>query len=323
MRAKKRLWSFIAIALVLALAASAAGIISALGSFEDGSRYFPSSVATVALEVLLVMAVVASVSALFIFGTKALKKRKFAYTSPARLLHLLPAIVSIACIHHAFDPSSLAPSDEQTGASLSSLVYIIGIFCALYCISCMFKGFNKALRLVSGMVSIVFCLIIMIVLYFDLAVELNSPLKLLVQFAASSLAIDLCMELRDTATAVSTGAFIASKVLLITLCSVAFAVLLCAVSRGAELPDNTYLIYSAYTFSYVPAAIYSLFTVKTANNESISESDVPQTAGSEEIAEVEPSTEVEDIDETSEDDTPEEISASDIETQQTKGASEQ
>ena len=354
-RAKKRLWVFIAIALTAALAACIAGAVSAIGSFDEGTRYLSDSIATVALEVLIAVTVAISVSALFVFGSRALTKRKFAYTSPARLLHLLPATASIACIHHTFNPSRLVLADEQMGASIASIVYIIGIFCALYCISCMFSGFNKAWRLVSGMASIVFCLIIIIVLYFDLTVELNSPLKLLVQFATAALAIDLCMELRDTATAVSTGAFIASKVLMISLCSVAFTVLLCAVNSGAELPDNAYLIYSAYTFSYVPAAIYSLFTVKTAKNESISESDVTETPATEAITDVEPTVEVEPaaeiepaeeveptaeveaideapedeaIDEAPEDETyeveaPEEIGGSDVETQQTKGASEQ
>lgn len=224
------------------------GTATTFFSFDGESRYFENSAPSIALAIASGAAVALAISAFFVFKGVKLEKTPAKHRKSALALRALTVIHAAFCAFYAISGISAAQDDKNGDASRTFavlLIFLMFTLCAVYNVSHSIK-LNKTLVIFSGFAQIAFCLYVIATLYFDRAVELNSPFKLIVQFTAAAIAIDTCMELRDVISGVSTRAYIAAKTLSVSLGLLCAAIILCAVAKGAAIDGIGYVCYSSY-----------------------------------------------------------------------------
>ncbi len=257
---QRRLTFYIAALSALILISTALGVIITLFCVDGQTGYFTPSIFTTLFFTAMAISAALSISAFIIFDSKALSLSSRVRALPLRLMYILPSAAVCICFYaialqeYRSSPVS-APRFPTLAGSVGSMIFAAAfLLCIMYSISHIFQSFNKSLKLISGIMQIALCLYIMITLYFDLSVELNSPFKVLIQFSAATLAISTCMELRDLTTGVSIRAFIAAKALLCAISVPTFAVTICSEITEISLKDQ---IYPAYSLFFIACAICS------------------------------------------------------------------
>lgn len=258
----KRLKIFLSSGLVIALILAILGAAVVLFSFDNQTRYFSASPISIALAVLSAVTVAFAISSFFVFKSVKLEQSNTCIGASlcARLLSIVPVAICAYYVISVFNSST----DEKDGKDPTvtlAILFLMFVFCAVYELSCVIK-LNKTLTVISGITRIIFCLYIASSLYFDMHVELNSPFKLVIQFAAAALAIDTCMQVRNTVSGVSTSAYIAAKALSISIGALAFTITVCAIIQDAAIRDIGYLWYSIYFISSAVCSCIDLVRVK-------------------------------------------------------------
>ncbi|MBQ4274880.1 MAG: hypothetical protein IJB94_07960, partial [Clostridia bacterium] len=219
---------------------------------------------TLALCVFVAISALCSLSALFIFKKTRADAQK-AKASPTRVINLLSAIAATACactvLPMVVEGGAGKNDQGETLTLTSALLIVMFLLCIAYSLS---KIANRegAVVIVSGIAELIFCLYIIVTLYFDPKIELNSPFKLLIQFAAAALALSTCAELRLFISEISTGAYIALKTLSITLGLVSVGSMVCLAAQEVALGGTTYLVYSVYFASRAICSAYDLICLK-------------------------------------------------------------
>ena len=257
-----RLKIFLSFGLTLALFLAALGAAAVFYSFNNETRYFTASPITLALAITSAITVALAISAFFVFKGAKLEQSN-THVGTSRCTRLLSVVFMATCAHYVISTinTSTDSAEAKSHAYTAILLFLMFVLCAVYEISHV-MALNKTLTVISGFARIVFCLYIVSTLYFDMHVEINSPFKLVVQFAAAALAIDTCMEVRDIISGVSTRAYIAAKTLSISIAALTLAISACAIIKNAKFEDLGYLWYSLYFISLAICSCIDLARIK-------------------------------------------------------------
>lgn len=256
--------AFLAAAYAIAIILAALGAATVLFSFDNQTRYFRGTAISIALAATSAVVVVLAICAFFLFKSQKLQRAPIENRKVGRILRLLTILPIVICAYYVITTTIENAKQNDTDSSVVPsvvLLFIMFTLCAVYNVSHAMV-LNKTLSIFSGMAQIAFCVYVMTTLYFNWSVELNSPFKLIVQFAAASLAIDTCMEVRDIISGVSTRAYVATKTLSMSLGSLCFAISLCAVIKGARIEGFGYLWYSLYFLALAICSAFDLSKVK-------------------------------------------------------------
>ncbi len=242
-----------------AIIAAIAALLGAAAVFlcrEEPSRYLNSSPATYAFYLAIALGVVCAVACLFLFksGTTEQSER------PNLAQRIFGIVAHAALLIAAFTViTSDAPTVIKAIVIISSLM---GSFMSN-------ESGNVNSALAGAYAKVLFCILIISMLYIDLTVEMNSPFKLMIQFAAASVALTSLCDARRIAFGISAKLSVGAKVLACVLGLSSGAVTIVgAIFKGGLVPTQ-YLIYSAYFTAEAIRAIVSLFGSRVALSDSI------------------------------------------------------
>lgn len=265
LNAKNRIFKrYLCVSVGLAVLAAVAGGSCVLFSFDGQSRYFTESGWTIALSVLLALCAVCSIVALFLFK-KTGANLETAASSPFRWLNVLTSVSLVACACTVIKKLELVNAKPiETGGELTlgmAAVLFMFLLCIAYSLS---KIANRqgAIVTVSGMAELILCLYIIVTLYFDPIIEINSPFKLLIQFTAASVALAVCAEIRQRLSGISAAAYVTIKTFSAALGLTSFAVMICLYAKDVTLDGYVYLVYSIYFAARTIPTIYDLICMK-------------------------------------------------------------
>ena len=240
-----------AIAIFIALAVASA--LAFTRGFESDIRYFKDSPLTVVLAISSVAALGLAVSSLFVFkGQKATSHPEPLF----RFVAMLPMIAMIRLIIHFIwsEYSRLAQSSEKATLDVWVIFIVItAVFSVIYNLSEIFE-MNKPLKLISGLMQIIFCIIAIASLYVDFTVELNSPVKLLIQFSAAAMLLCMLADLRKELDLPNAAAFTLSRICSVSMGLVSAVALFAEILPNADkYPDS----YSVYALVFIVCGIKS------------------------------------------------------------------
>jgi len=243
------------IAITLAIITAASITVSFFTRNSADSRYLSKSPFISVFYILLGVCVLFSVSALFIF-----KKRSISIipsTNPIlKYANLLPAIGVLPCI--VFNFSELSNNVSNTLLIFTALT---SVGHAAYYL-CRSTPTPTAAKLISGYIQIIFCALTIAQLYMDFSAEMNSPLKLLIEFSLVLLMLNTVTDLRIAIGIPNVSQFIFTKALYLSLSLSTFALSISSFASNIDLYENAlYLIYPIMLFT---AAIPSLLDFLSA-----------------------------------------------------------
>ncbi len=269
--ARKSAKAFKVASAALIVSALATGSIAFATSFQPEARYFTASPLVWVLYALLVVAVIFSISAPLIF-----KRREIDVCNRVgrKIFSLLTAAAStIPFIYYIYSDltaraaASVAPSGSVESFysgldGVTILVTVTSLFVVIFSLSIAFN-LNKTLTLISGYGQVVFCAAIITKLYLDFSVELNSPIKLLLQFSAAAVMIGTVNDLRVFADKPQTAALISSKFMTALICLLNFAGFVFEVAPNIEKYGYDYAAFSILFLFYGIASAFTLFMIST------------------------------------------------------------
>lgn len=233
--------------------------------FNRDSRYLISSPVVFALYGALAITVIFALSALFMLKGTTL-------TLPAPTANRIIAAISagtsaVPFIYYIYsdasakiaaitsDAGSAAASYEglDTLATMITVVSAVSTLCSLYLV---IRG-SKVAALISGYGRVIFLALIITKLYLDFSVELNSPVKILVQFGAAAAMLATTAQLRPLIGKHGAPYFVLTQFLSAALC------LLCFVLFATEIAPN----FAKYTTDlFVFPIMLLLFGIESAVN---------------------------------------------------------
>ena len=237
---------------VLAALVGVFGTLAYLTSMTANGRYFTVSASVIILYVAIAVAVIFSFASAFLFpkGIGIESKSKIArYATVIPTVAIFPVIASYA--------------KELLGDSKSTLTIIVAVsalISLIYFISTIFD-LSKALSAFSGYILILFCIVVIAVLHTDSSVEMNSPVKISLQFTVAFTALSILSDIRNLIVGHSCLQYIFSKVTLLPLSILSLAGSLIAVSRGY---DSKYLTFSIFFFACAIRSSLDLFTASVS-----------------------------------------------------------
>ena len=251
-RAIRYLYVLFAVTALCIIAGTACSVLA----FDGQTRYFTSEYAGIAVFALLAICSVIAVTAFFVFDNNEADTDGIRH-SKARYLILPELFLALACFRLALkDVGGKIVAAAQSDAKNSSLTVIalallLMAFVLGFMYSCRFayKNPSGTFIAVMGICRIIFFIYIITTLYFDMQVELNSPYKLIVQFTAATAAIQTCADTRGVISGITRRTYVAAKALSMTFGAFCFALIFEATVKGIALPDNSYLLYSAFFLS--------------------------------------------------------------------------
>lgn len=191
----------LASAIMMTVLIATGGIAFAL-FFEPEGRYFVSSPAVTAFYVIIAIAITFALSAFFMFkgNTVCLP------TSPAnRIAAALSAIASaVPFIYYIYSDASARiasfSASIESATTYKGLDFLSSAIMAIAAISLICSLYltireNQVAALIGGYARVIFLALIITKLYLDFSVELNSPIKISVQFGAvaAMLATTACL----------------------------------------------------------------------------------------------------------------------------------
>lgn len=237
---------------VLAALVGVFGTLAYLTSMTANGRYFTVSASVIILYVTIAVAVIFSFASAFLFpkGIGIESKSKIArYATVIPTVAIFPVITS-----YAKELLRDAKSTLTIIAAVSALISLI------YFISTIFD-LSKALSAFSGYILILFCIAVIAVLHTDSSVEMNSPVKISLQFTAAFTALSILSDTRNLIVGHSCLQYIFSKVTLLPLSILSLVGSLIAASRGY---DSKYLTFSIFFFACAIRSSLDLFTASAS-----------------------------------------------------------
>lgn len=265
--------------IILAVTVAIIGCIAVVSTCTEDSHYIPRSVIRTVFFVGLALSLILSVTLPISF-----KRARIDFTSSqdpfyaaGRYLSLLPALFSLLVSAFAvFEGGELG----EWRAAIILLALCTALFFTL-------KAFGRrgAGVILSGFTSFMLFAVIIISLYLDLSIEINSHFKLLVQFGAAGIMLGTMADLRLMLTPKESSEeakanaelirirgfrFVALKSLsLITTAACASVVTIYFAAGNVSL-GNHYLVYSLLCLAYAISVICELVaTAVWANKDSV------------------------------------------------------
>ena len=250
----------IAAAVISGLLVIASVIAFTLG-FEADIRYFNDSYLSLPLAIAALAALSLAVSSLFLFKGTSIDR----YPEPLmKFVSMLPMIALIRLAIHAVWSELLRLSQAKidgidTAIDLwAVLLLITAIIASIYNLAEIFSR-SKALKLVTGLAQILFCIVTIAKLYVDLSVEINSPIKLIVQFAAASVILCTLSDLRQELEIPNAFIFVSSRITSISLGIVTAVAFFAEILQHADKYGEDYSIYPLVFIAYGIKSAVELF----------------------------------------------------------------
>lgn len=185
------------------------GTIAFILRSDSVGSYFERLPFKTLLYILIILDILIALSASFIFKGK--EKIDIENCARPKFLYLLPALAS-AYIYFSLCKQIVTFKPD----ALSVVLLISAVFSQIF-ISSEYIKTGKTLTLISGFLHIVFCILVVAKLYFDWSIELNAPLKLLIQFTAVISALSATADLRVLTDNCSLARFMRVKSILLPL----------------------------------------------------------------------------------------------------------
>lgn len=269
---------------VLIVSVLTVGSIAFATGFQPQGRYFVSSPVLFALYALLAAAIIFALSALVIFKGKTIS----VYNGiGGKVFYLITAVASaIPFIYYIYSdmtarasaataPSGSAESFYNGLDAITILVTVTSVFAVIFSLSCAFN-LNKALTIISGYGQVIFCAVIITKLYLDFSVELNSPIKLLLQFSAAAVMIGTVSDLRVFTDKPHAPMLISSKLMTALMCLLNFTGFVFEAAPNIEKYGYDYSVFSVLFLLYGAASAFKLFTIsiKSSPTEEASENTI-------------------------------------------------
>lgn len=250
-----RIFKLVSAALAVAIIAAAA--VSFTVGFDEKVRYFINSPVNIPLAVLLALTVVCALSSLFIFKGRVVKRNRNLIFG---IFAMLPSVAIIRLILRSTWDALLAFGAQEPGERSFDLWAVLAIVTALlsllYCFT-EFFNMGKVVKLLSGYGQVLFCVVTVAKFYVDFSVELNSPIKLIIQFSALAVLLCTLSDMREFLGRANAPLFAASRLLSIALGILSAFALFAEIipSVGAEFTyGNDYRTF---------ALVFILFAVKS------------------------------------------------------------
>ena len=261
--------------IILAVTVAVIGCIAVVSTRTENSHYISKSVIRTLFFVGLVVSLISSVTLPISF-----KRARIDFTSSqdpfyaaGRYLSLLPALFSLLVSAFAiFEGGELA----EWRAAVILLALCTTLFFTLKSL-----GRRGAGVILSGFASFMLFAVIIISLYLDLSIEINSHFKLLVQFGAVGMMLGTMADIRlmltpkgsdDNAELVRIRGFgfVALKSLSLILTAACASVVSICFAAGNTSLGNHYLVYSLLYLAYAISVICELVaTAVWANKDSV------------------------------------------------------
>ena len=257
----------IATAVILGLLTITSVLAFTLG-FETDIRYFNDSYFSIPFAIVAIAALALATSSLFLFKGASINR----YPEPLlKFASVLPVIALIRLTLHTMWNELLRLSQASADGIDAAidlwvvLLFITEIFAAAYNLSEIFSK-NKILKLVSGLAQMLFCIIVIAKLYVDFSVEINSPVKLILQFSAAAIILCTLSDLREELEIPNAFIFTASRISSISFGIVSAVVFFAEIAQHADKYGNDYSIYPLIFIAYGIKSAAELFPSTFAKN---------------------------------------------------------
>ena len=230
----------IASAVILALILAISAVAFLIG-FDEGSRYLVFSPSAAAIYTVFGIGIGFWLSGFIVFdGNSVVETDGMAH----RILSFISAVgTAVFFLYYIYGNFSDKQSPISGLDSLSAAMIITCVATFAYSVAKTVRA-GKAPTLILGYCRTIFFALIITKLYLDFSVELNAPVKLIIQFAASALMLSTVADLRIIAGRVSAGAFVLSKLLAMALCSLNTVLLITEILPHADKYGNNYIAFS-------------------------------------------------------------------------------
>ncbi len=232
-------------------------------AFESDSRYFSPSIAVLALNMLVIPAAILAVCAILTFRGQSIIKSE---NIPSRIATLFTAVfATVPFIYYIYMRSVPAEADQAT-FNYADRFYlplaITALAVAAFSILCLFKA-NRSFTLTMGFGQVFFCILIIAKFYLDYTVELNSPIKLLLQFSAAAVMLGTIADIRGIINKQNSPLFIISKLLSATIPILYFVACLAEIAPNLQKYNHDYVILAPLFLFYGITSAARLLSIRT------------------------------------------------------------
>lgn len=249
---KKQKALFLSSAL-MALLTAMIGVIAVNTSYRTGAHYFTESPIFTALTVISIVSVIAVIVPYFILD-RASVVVSVCKDRIVRLVYLLPATSSVLC--------AIICSGSENNEKFTTLTVVAAAISALYFILMAFNA-HPAITLLASIGHLLFCALIIITLYMEPVIEINSDFKLLVQFGAAASMLNTIADSKILLSRASTSSFFSFKIAALIFCLLSGMVTVTVFSVGGAAFDRSYLYFAILYLTQSTLAAVSLASVKT------------------------------------------------------------
>ena len=241
---------------LITLSITVAGSTAFALSFGEHSRYFTSSLISIAFAIALGTGILFALSAIYIFKGESVKEKR---STAASVLSIVSAVgVSLSFIYYIYADvaANLAASNAPKGSPEAlykgpeTIAVALTITAGLAIIYSVLKAFSqrKAAILLFGYGRILFFALIITLFYLDFSVELNSPIKLLIQFGACAAMLATISELRVIIGRSYASIFVATKLLTMLFACLNMAALCIEIIPNIDKYGHAYILFPVLLF---------------------------------------------------------------------------
>ncbi len=262
-----KLWIYkrgVLIYAILAMAVTAAAFI--IGAKAE-NRYLSDNFFTYLFYAFAISTVAFAVSALFGFKGHGISRGE---RSKASILSALTCAGAI-CVDLTVLPATVSGENKLMGV----LILICSLFAILFSLSDIFP-FGKGLTLASGYLQIIFCLLLIALLYLDHSIEMNAPVKLLAQFSLAAVSLGTLSELRIHLNRSFAGMYVLSAIFSAILPITAVVASSIEILTDPVKYSRVYLAVPLFTLSFAVPSVFRFLNavvVKAESDEPKDESD--------------------------------------------------
>lgn len=242
-------------------------------SFEPSSRYFLPSPITFALYAAIGISVAFTLSAFFIL--KGLSVSPTGVVTSKMTAALSAAASAVPFIYYIYSdvserialllaaPSS--PADSRNGLDILSVMITVTAAISLICFLYLTIRGGKISYLLAEYTRVIFLALIITKLYLDFSVELNSPVKILLQFAAAAALIATVAKLRPVIGKSQATAFASAQFLSAALCLLCFAMFAFEIAPHSAKYTSDLMVFPIMLLIFGVESIVLLFTCRIAS----------------------------------------------------------
>ncbi len=214
---------------------------------EEGSRYISDSWASTAFTVLLILSLILPIASLFIYkGREVLPSH-----SVSRIFSSIAACSMLCAAYFALVGSF--------GEEWDTVFLFLFILSAAFYIIKPIKG-HEALKTAFSFAVIATGVAVIALLYFDLAIELNSTYKLAVQFGAVGLMLKTITDAREIMSRISLRKALLTRSISLTLTLIAPA-FVCTAAAGITPLPVSYTVFSYVFLSCFLSTLAELISI--------------------------------------------------------------